>query len=165
VLQARRPLPSLWEKPPTGLKDAVAAARPLFTHAAAVARDEKRSGDERTTAVRLLGFGPFAAVKPALQELLAPQQPGEVQLAAVRALSAHDQPQVAAVLLASWDSYSPGVRREVLEALFARPQRLEQLLTAIEAKKVLAGQLEPARLAQLRKHPSDKVRQRAEKVL
>jgi putative membrane-bound dehydrogenase-like protein len=160
-----RPLPTLWEKPPPALAKAIDTARPLFAHAAAVARDEKRTADERTTAVRLLGYGPFATVKPALQELLAPQQPGELQLAAVRALSAHDQPQVADVLLKSWGSYSPTLRREVLEALFARPQRLDRLLTAIEAKQVLAGQLEPARLAQLRKHPNAKLRQRAEKLL
>ena len=70
----------------------------------------RRSG-VTPTAVRLLGYGPFAAVKPALQELLTPQQPGEIQLAAVRALSVHDQPQVAAVLLQAWNSYSPGLRR------------------------------------------------------
>ena len=160
-----RPLPLLWEKPPPALKTAIEQARPLFAHAAAVAREEKRPIEERTTAVRLLGYGPFAAVKPALQELLTPQQPGEIQLAAVRALSLHDQPQVAAVLLQAWNSYSPGLRREVLEALFARPQRLDQLLTAIEAKKVLASQVEPARLTQLRKHPNAKLRQRAEKLL
>ena len=140
-----RPLPLLWEKPPPALKAAIEDARPLFTHAALIAREEKRPIVDRTTAVRLLGYGPFSAVKPALEELLAPQQPGEIQLAAVRALSAHHQPQVAAVLLKSWNSYSPSVRREVLEALFARPQRLDQLLTAIAAKKVLAGQVEPVR--------------------
>ncbi len=160
-----RPLAKLWEAPPPGLKAAIEKARPLFTHAAAVARDDKRSATERGTAVRLLGYGPFATVKPFLQELLAPQQPGEVQLAAVRALSVQENAQVADVLLAGWGGHSPGVRREVLEALFARPQRLDRLLTAIEKKKVIAGQLEPARLAQLRKHPNAKLRQRAEKLL
>jgi putative heme-binding domain-containing protein len=68
---------------------------------------------------------------------------------------------VADLLLAAWGSYSPLVRREVLEALFARPERLTVLLSAIEKKKVLGGQLEPFRVLQLRKHPNLKIRKRA----
>jgi putative heme-binding domain-containing protein len=134
---------------------------PFFTRAAAAARDEKRPAAERAAAARLLGYGPFATAPPVLRELLAPRHPGEVQLAAVRALSLHPQPQVAGLLLAPWASYSPGVRREVLEALFARADRLAGLLDAIEKKQVLAGQLEPFRLQQLRKHPNSRLRRRA----
>src|SRR5205085_2703406 len=61
--------------------------------------------------------------------------------------------EVAAMLLDSWASYSPGVRREVIEALFARADRLPQLLEAIQKQKVLAGQLEPFRVERLRNHP------------
>ena len=50
------------------------------------------------------------------------------------------------MLLAAWATYSPSVRREVLEALFARPDRLPHLLKAIEEGRVLAGQLEPFRI-------------------
>jgi putative heme-binding domain-containing protein len=92
---------------------------------------------------------------------LSPRNSTELQLAAIRALSLHENPKIAAMLLTSWGGYSPAVRREVLEALFARPERLSDLLNAIEQKKVLAGQLEPFRLEQLRKHPNAKVRQRA----
>jgi putative heme-binding domain-containing protein len=53
------------------------------------------------------------------------------------------------------------VRREILEASFARAERLPTLLQAIEEKKVLAGQLEPFRVEQLRKHPDAKLRQKA----
>jgi putative heme-binding domain-containing protein len=139
--------------------------RPFFEQAAATARNGKRPVAERLAAARFLGYGPFATAAPALQALLAPQSPAEVHLAAVRALGQHENTQVAALLLEPWASYGPAVRREVLEALFARPDRLEALLTAIEKKQVLAGQLEPARLEQLRKHPSAAVRKRAEKLL
>jgi putative heme-binding domain-containing protein len=115
--------------------------------------------------VQLLGYGPFGTASRALPQLLAPQNPQAVQLAAIRALSLHEQPSVAEYLLAPWGSYSPVVRREVLEALFARPARLHTFLGAIEAKKVLPGQVEPARLEQLRKHKDAKLRQRAQKLL
>jgi putative heme-binding domain-containing protein len=72
---------------------------------------------------------------------------------------------VAGLLLANWAGYSPEVRREVVEALFARPERLPPLLNALERKTVLANQLEPLRLERLRKHPDAGVRKRAAAVL
>ncbi|HMF17378.1 MAG TPA: c-type cytochrome, partial [Gemmataceae bacterium] len=81
------------------------------------------------------------------------------------ALSQHTNPKVADLLLKTWGGYSPSIRREVLEALLSRPERVQTLLDAIAKKKVLAGQLEPARLDQLRKHPNPKLRQQALKLL
>jgi putative membrane-bound dehydrogenase-like protein len=160
-----RPLPRLWDQPPPALKEAVARARPLFEAAAATGRDEKRPLAERVAAVRLLGRGPFALVEAAAPELVKPQTPPELQLAAVRALSTHDHAKVSELLLSPWTGYSPTVRREVQEALFARKDRLPALLTALEEKKVLANQLDPVRIEQLRKHPDAKLRERAQKLL
>jgi putative heme-binding domain-containing protein len=42
---------------------------------------------------------------------------------------------------------------------------LNQLLTAIEKKQVVAGQIEPARLDQLRKYPNATIRKRAQALL
>jgi putative membrane-bound dehydrogenase-like protein len=160
-----RSLEPLWDNPPPKLQAAVARARRLFEQAAAASKADSRPLAERLAAVRLLGRGPFALLQAAAPDLLTPQAPPELQLAAVRALSAHRQPSVAPLLLASWTAYSPAVRREVAEALFARPERLPLLLTALEEKKVLANQLEPVRLDQLRKHPDTGLRHRAERVL
>jgi putative heme-binding domain-containing protein len=161
---SRRPLAALWEKPPPALRKAIARALPFFTRAARAAGDDKRPLLERVAAVRLLGYGPYATAA-ALKELLKPRSPGELQLAAVRALSLQTQVGVADSLLASWDGYGPGLRREVLEALFARPERVSALVSAMEKQKVLAGQLEPFRLQQLRKHPNVDLRKRALKIL
>jgi putative heme-binding domain-containing protein len=116
-------------------------------------------------AVQLLSFGPYSIAGPTLQELLAPRIPGELQLAAVRALSRHHHPKVAETLLAPWRSYSPNIRREALEAVFAKADRLPALLTAMEQNQVQLSQLEPFRLDRLRKLPDAKLRQRAEKLL
>jgi putative membrane-bound dehydrogenase-like protein len=160
-----RPLARLWEQPPPALREAVARVLPLFEQAVATARDEKRPPDERVAAVRLLGRGPFALVEKVVPDLLTPQTPSDLQLAAVRALAVHAQPKVAEALLASWDGYSPAVRREVQEALFARKDRLPALLDALERKAVQAIQIDPVRLEQLRKHPDAKLRERATKLL
>ncbi|HTU20947.1 MAG TPA: PVC-type heme-binding CxxCH protein [Gemmataceae bacterium] len=160
-----RSLAQLWEKPPASLKDALAGVRPLFEQAAKVSQDAKRSTAERIAALRLLSRGPYALLASAATELLTPQTPPEVQSATVRALSLHPQSEVAGLLLAAWNGYSPTVRREVVEALFARTDRLPHLLNAIEQKKVLSNQLEPLRLEQLRKHANVKVRERARRLL
>jgi putative membrane-bound dehydrogenase-like protein len=150
-----------WEQPTPALKDVVARALPLFDQAATVAADEKRFVAERLEAAKLLASGPFAPARSAAPALLTPQTPTELQLAAVRMLSPHARPEVADLLLASWNTYSPAVRREVSEALFARVDRLPRLLAALQSKQVLANQLEPVRLEQLRKLPDAKLRQQA----
>jgi putative membrane-bound dehydrogenase-like protein len=162
---SKTPLSRLWDQPPPALKEAVEKVRPYFQQAAAAAGDGKRPIAERVAAVRFLAYGPFATAAPALAALLAPQNPSELHLAAVQALAQHDSPKVAELLLEPWASYGPALRREVLEALFARPDRLNQLLTAIEKKQVVAGQIEPARLDQLRKYPNATIRKRAQALL
>jgi putative membrane-bound dehydrogenase-like protein len=160
-----RSLAQLWEKPPPPLKEAIAGVRPMFEQAANTSRDTKRSPAERIFALRLLGRGPYELTDSAARDLLNPQTPPEVQSAMVRALSLHPQPEVADLLLGAWGSYSPAVRREVVEAIFARADRLQCLLDAIEQKKVLSIQLEPFRLEQLRKHPRANIRERARRLL
>jgi putative membrane-bound dehydrogenase-like protein len=162
---SQRPLTKLWEQPSVSLRQALERARPFFIRAAAAARDNSRPLPERAQAVRLLGYGPFAIAQEALPDLIEPQHAAEIQLAAIRSLSLFEGPKVAEMLLKPWSNYSPGTRREVLEALFARPERLALLLDAIGQKKVLAGQIEPFRLDQLRKHPNAAVRARTQNLL
>lgn len=159
---SRTPLSRLWDDAPADLRPAIERTRRFFTKAAAAARDSA-SGD-RLAAVRLLGYGPFAIAEPAFQALLTPQTPAEVQLAAVRALSQHAGPRVAEMLLAPWNGYGPTLRREVLEAIFARADRLPALLNAIAQKQILPNQLDPFRVEQLRKHPNAKLRARAQQL-
>jgi putative heme-binding domain-containing protein len=113
----------------------------------------------------LLGFGPFRTAAAPLQALLAPQEPADLQMVAVRALARHGNRKVADLLLEPWVSYSPVLRREVLEALLARSDRVAALLTAVEQKKVQLGQIEPARLDQLRRLPDAALRRRAQALL
>jgi putative membrane-bound dehydrogenase-like protein len=164
---SQRSLQALWDghgKSPA-LTEALGSTKAFFLDAARIAGDDKQSLGDRLAAVRLLALGPPAFSAKELPPLLAPQEPRELQLAAVRALSAQSGTHVADILLSVWGSQSPVVRREALEALFSRAERLPKLLDAIARKKVLAGQLEPARLAQLRKHPDIKIRERAARVL
>jgi putative heme-binding domain-containing protein len=160
-----RPPQRLWEEPPPALRGAVEKVQPLFSRAAAAAAAEGRPAEERLAAIRLLGYGPFRAGAATWGRLLAPASPGAIQLAAVRALSLQQGPGAAEVLLENWSGFSPAVRREVLEALFARPERLRLLLDALEHRRVAPAELEPFRVEQLRRHPDGQVRRRARAVL
>ncbi|MFO0843141.1 MAG: HEAT repeat domain-containing protein [Gemmataceae bacterium] len=160
-----RSLAALWEKPPAGLAESVRKAKVLFEKAGEAALDEKRGPEQRAASVALLGRGPFAPLAAAAPNLLSPRSPPEVQLAAVRALSAHPRPEVSALLLEAWPAAGPTLRREMTEALFARKERLVALVTALEKKQILALQIDPQRLARLRNHADQALRARAVKVL
>ena len=64
-----------------------------------------------------------------------------------------------------WAGFSPKVRREAAEALFARKERLQQLFQALEDKAIATSQLDPARLDFLRQHPNQEVRDQALRLL
>jgi putative heme-binding domain-containing protein len=57
------------------------------------------------------------------------------------------------------------VRREVVEALFRRADRLPALMAAMETRLVTAGDLDPARRRALAEHPDAAIRDRAAKLL
>jgi putative membrane-bound dehydrogenase-like protein len=157
----QRPLFRIWGESSGPLKEALGQTRPFFERAALEARDDKIAPVKRLAGVRLLGYAPFSLAAAALRDLLPARNPTEIQLAAIRALSQHDDAKVPEMLLAPWTTFSPAVRRAVVEACFARTDRVREFLNAIEQKKVLLGQLEPFRVEQLRKHADRNLRERA----
>jgi len=160
-----RGLERLWTAPPAELRQAAARAKAVFEQAGIRAVEAKRPLAARLAAVQMLGYGPFALLEKAAPDLVNPQTPPELQLAAVRALALQRDPAVPALLLAAWGAYSPAVRREVQEALFARADRLPALLDAVERKAIPPMQLDPLRVEQLRKHADARIRQRAQVLL
>ncbi len=161
----KRSLRRLWEQPPPALAEAVRGVLPLFRRAAVVAGDAKRSSGDRAVALRRLGYGPLEIAAGALAAALGPQNPPELQAAAVRALAAQDQPKAADLILEHWDSYGPALRREAVEVLCARPAKLAKLLDAVAAKRVAPAQIEAARREQLRRHRDAALRKRAQELL
>src|SRR5205823_5247929 len=100
-----------------------------------------------------------------LPELLSARQPVEVQLATLQALGGLDDPRVGPAIVDRWKALSPSVRREAAEVLFARSDRVASLLDAIEARTILAGELDSARAAQLLSHRDVPIRERAARLV
>src|SRR5205807_3402951 len=73
--------------------------------------------------------------------------------------------EVPPLLLKLWPSASPPIRREILEAMLRRPDRVNFLLDEIEAKRVKASEIDASRTRQLTQHGDPKIRERARKVL
>src|SRR5262249_44498105 len=120
---------------------------------------------ERLAAVRLLAHAPWEAAEPVLTRLMNEDPLQEIRLAAVRALAAQPRPEVPGLLLKSWKSYTPAVRREVTEAMLRQPDRVLFFLQEIEGGRVKSGDLDPLRTQQLLTHGRADIRARARKLL
>ena len=133
--------------------------------AAKLALDGSRSVEDRVAAIGLLGGSSLAELEPTLAKLLDWRQPLEIQLAAVRAAAAIDDPAVAGLLLNVWQSATPKVQTAVIDAVFSRQNRLPILLDALKEKRIPVASLEPIRRVQLLENPDPRIRQRAREIL
>ncbi|MBM3290471.1 MAG: hypothetical protein FJY92_09990, partial [Candidatus Hydrogenedentes bacterium] len=113
------------------------------------APDAAASAAARVDAIKALGFDSYEQCKAVLPPLLAAVQPAEVQLAALAGLRKFDNAEVAGILLAGWDDFSPQVRAQSIEALFSRKAWTLKLLDAIEAQQFKANQLDSTRIRAL----------------
>lgn len=143
-------------------KTAVAA---MFTSATNKVADDKLPLPEREAAVGLLAFADPQIAQPVLSELLSPQSPTPLQIAAVKALSVLNPPGVEGTLLDAWRGFSPTVRHEVIEALVRSVPRAEVLLAAVGEGKVKPGEIERDKKQLLLNHPNEVIRNAAKKVV
>jgi putative membrane-bound dehydrogenase-like protein len=164
LARSGRSLNRWWQQPPKGLEDSLEAVRKLIAQAAQSAQDPKASLDDRQAAARLLAFGQFSQVREPLVALLQPTEALPLQLAALHSLSTQVDKEVGPLLLAGWSGYGPALRREIIEAQFARKDRLRTLLQALEDGRVRAADLDPARREQLKRHSDSAIRTRALKT-
>ena len=154
----------LREKLAAGGKVGQALAQ-MVEESRARATDEKLPVDKRVAAVRSLGLASSEVAEEILTELLDSRQPREVQVAAIQAMGRFQADWVANAIVESWGGFTPKVRGEAAEALFARTERLPTLLEAIEDEDILPSQLDPARVQFLLSHADEKIREAAQELL
>ena len=160
-----RTLSKLLDEPPTALKETVAQVGDAFQRVANEAKDQNLKLTARLLDIRLLTYAPSKLAVQLLGEMLSATQPLEIQTAAVRALSARNEPEIAGLLLASWNQAGPSLRSALLEAIFARSDRIAKLLDALESKKITPVSIDSARIQFLKTHPDAKLRERSIKLL
>jgi putative membrane-bound dehydrogenase-like protein len=138
----------------------------LWESARRLVSDQAGDESERIAAVSLLRHNAARDVgdRDRLAGLLRPRVPVAVQQAAVAALGHVNEPQIADVLLAGWKGYSPQMRVTVLDTLLTRREWSASLLTALEANRIAAGEIDPARRQRLTRRRDPALRARAEAV-
>jgi putative membrane-bound dehydrogenase-like protein len=136
----------------------------LLQESRGIASDQQQAVERRVAAIRSLRLAPLEDVQMLFAELLDLREPIEVQAAVLAALAEYDAPDVAALVLKSWRSFSPKLRAQAAETLLSRPAWIEALLRGIEAGKVGRGDLDPARIRLLQKHPDKKIAARISQV-
>ena len=120
--------------------------------------------EQRLAAIELLGQGEWPVSGPTLVQLLEPQRPVPIQIAAVRAMGQVRDDASAATLLAPsrWTGYTPQVRDAVLTTVLSDDRLVSALLDAVARHDISASDLGVNRWRRLTAHRDPVIRQRAE---
>jgi len=136
-----------------------------FAEADALATDVSRTVDRRVEAVALLGYGPYERAAAILPNLLAADQPPEVQRAAARLIAGYDRPEVPELLFKQWKSYAPAMRSEVVGLLVGRRRWIGPVLEAVGNGLVYPDEIQTNRRAMLMRDRDPAIRARARALL
>ncbi len=138
----------------------------LFVAASKTVATASAPPPERLAAIDLLAHSDAATAGAALQSLIAPQTPNELQAAAVRALSQLPGAKAGEwfVERERWRSYTPPVRDAVLTAMLSQPALQLVLLEAVEKGVVQPWAVPANRRNPLLKHRDAAVAARATKA-
>jgi len=115
-------------------------------------------------AIATLSFAPLDDTRLRLFKLLDVKQPQAVQIAAVKALSDYDDPDITTILLGHWQQSAPTVRVELIRALLSREDRTLALLQAAERGTASVAQIELPRRDLLLQHTNEAIRELAKKL-
>ena len=146
-------------------RELAAAVANAFQKAAATATDNDASASARVAAAGILAWDRTQSARHALEELLTSSNPPSVQLAAVSAFGQHPIKKAASVLLESWTTMSPAVRRETINQLQTTSTGLNAILTSVESQDIQPRDLERTFKQQLLSHRDPKIKARSAKLL
>jgi putative heme-binding domain-containing protein len=135
----------------------------LFKHSGEIAVDANATMSARTAAIGLLGQAEYSTAGQMLESLVGPQQPPELQTAAVRALGQMPDAIAGSALVTRerWNGYTPAVRDAVLSAFMANTNFLQSLFAAIEKGDVAPRTVNGDRRSQLMKSKDETIKSRA----
>lgn len=134
--------------------------------AVTTAQDTQRPVSARLAAIGLLGQSSGDSVGATLLSLIAPAQPTEIQIAAIRAIGLLGASSTGRELLsrARWHAYLPPAREAVLATVSSQPALLSSLFDALEAGEIAPTSIDMLRRNQLMRHRNPAIRDRALKA-
>jgi len=119
---------------------------------------------QRVQAIRALQTMPFNQLRELVTTLLKPTEPRAVQVAMLEMLSVSAHNDAPEILLKAWPTFSPAVRATATEVFLSRANWMNFFLDAVEAKKIARADIDPARIALLKKSPNRALRLRVEEL-
>jgi len=143
------------DKTPDAVRQQV---KQLFQRAAVIARMDESELRYRLAAVRLLSYANTTTAIQNLPSLLSPQSPKELQVATVLAMGSHDPQATTPPLLAGWKTYSPEVRRSVVDVMMKNTTSIQGLLAAVKMDVIRRSDIERDKKQLLMKHPNATIR-------
>ena len=129
-----------------------------------IALDFDRDEKDRAAAISVLHAAPWSQ-RAKLAALLNSRQPLALQLATVGAVSSGDADEVSDLLLAGYQGLSPKMQEAVIDAHFARRERIPKLLDAMKRGVVAPASLNGLRRAQLLETSDKKIGLLARRLL
>jgi len=150
-----------------GLAERLARAPALFSAARRVAADAGQPPPARAAALSLVGreAARRAADLEFLTGFLGPQTPAELQLAAIRALGKTADAAVPTLLARQWGGLGPASAAAAVDELLGREPWALALLESLAGEGLAGLNLDVTRRERLLKHPSERVRSLAARVL
>jgi putative membrane-bound dehydrogenase-like protein len=145
--------------------DELCRLRQFFADAASLAVVERAATDLRREAIFALQYTRFDRAQPVLLKLAQTDPLQEIRLAAVDALAAFDDLNVAAALVAALPSQTPAVRRRLVQSLLRTTARAQPLLAEIESGRLAVTELDPTHVQALVNHKNEMIRDKARKLL
>jgi putative membrane-bound dehydrogenase-like protein len=134
----------------------------LLAATRSIAGDQGAAVERRIEAIRPLGRS--EADRPVLAALLKPQEPEQIQRAALRSLTKSDDKRVAESILDHWKELSPGLRGAALDALLGRSTWTFALLSSLEDRCVPAGEIPSSYRRRLLEQADAQLRARASAI-
>ena len=99
------------------------------------------------------------------QGILGANEDSRLQQAVVNALYQNDSPEIAKLIVTSWDGLSGSIRSAASSLLLSRRSFVAELVAALENKKIKPSDLDPATVQQLRSYWDRDLRTRCTTVL
>ena len=139
----------------------------LLVSARKLVTDDAASVPQRVAALSLLGRDLASNEQDAiaLANLLRPQNPPGLQVAALTRLGQLNGDAVPNTLLQTWSVLSPSLREQSLDVLLRRPRWTQILIKSMETNALPLSDLSASVRQRLLAHSDDSLRQRAQKLL
>ncbi|WP_417396788.1 neutral/alkaline non-lysosomal ceramidase N-terminal domain-containing protein [Gimesia chilikensis] len=137
----------------------------LSQRARELVSDVDQSPEERVTSLEfVLSLKQNQQDLDFVADLLSPQTPLKLQIAALRNLIATQNPEALELVFENWKQFTPSLQAEVLNQLLLRESTTQALLKQVEQKQVQPAQIDLTNQQRLLEHKNSKIKEHAQKL-